>query len=397
MEYKMQRSTNQQQSGAVSLFVVIFSALLITIITVSFIRIMNQEQQAALTNDLSQSAYDSALAGVEDAKRVLLAAQEGDPRSKQAIEAKGCDTISRAGVVGETTTDSNRETIIQTETAGGAQANKLNQAYTCVIINMATNDYLAEMQADQSILVPLKAEDPISKVRISWLLQSKDDIGVNDAQAALESVSANVVGGNAKLPNAESWGESAPALMRAQIISPEQSADDRNFSLSDLDDSEVTQTVFLYPATAGSDSVNMASMNRRDDSGGNEPTPIACSIDSYRNGQYLCSTTLNLRREIPTNSEVAHLRLSALYNKSSVQIQLLNDSGDPVKFNGVQPMVDSTGRANDIFRRVESRLSLGLPDFAYPEAAVDIYGSLCKDFYVTDEEAGYAGEACKPY
>ena len=59
-----------QQTGVVSIFAVIFSALIMSILTVSFIRLMVVDQKQASDNDLSQSAYDAALAGVEDAKGV---------------------------------------------------------------------------------------------------------------------------------------------------------------------------------------------------------------------------------------------------------------------------------------------------------------------------------------
>jgi len=92
--------------------------------------------------------------------------------------------------------------------------------------------------------------------------------------------------------------------------------------------------------------------------------------------------------------------LTSLYNKSHFQVVLTNggapDTGGTniIKFKDVQPEVDSTGRANDIFRRVQSRENLYDTSFPYPDATIDITGNFCKDFGVTDSQ--YIAGSCTP-
>ena len=94
-------ANTHKQRGAASLFAVIFATLLLTVLTVGFIKLMILDQQQATNNNLSQGAYDAALAGVEDAKRVVRAAQTGNTAATQALVNFGdtCNVIRRSGVV----------------------------------------------------------------------------------------------------------------------------------------------------------------------------------------------------------------------------------------------------------------------------------------------------------
>ena len=371
-------SSKEQQRGAVSLFVVIFSALLLTVVTVSFMRVMMQEQRQSTDNDLSQSAYDSAQAGVEDAKRVVVACNQGNATACTAIRQNNCNTVSAAGITTESG-GANSETVLQTNTAGGRE---LNQAYTCVKIDTTSPDYLAELQEGQTLMIPLRAAGAVERIEIKWFKQEKDNVTPANASAALNTISTMA----GTLPKKASWPANGPALLNAQVIAPNAS-----FSVADLDASEVTQTVFLYPSRVGTNGIDLTGVRRDTPS---EPRLTRCNPAQYQNGGYLCTMTLDLVRTIPPASRVSYLRINGIYQGSSLQVVLRDAGGQVVRFDGVQFTVDSTGRANDVFRRVESRLSVAGGDFPYPAGAVELSGSLCKDFFVSSDSAG--GATCTP-
>jgi len=130
--------------------------------------------------------------------------------------------------------------------------------------------------------------------------------------------------------------------------------------------------------------------------GTDAPQPTKCNA-SFDTSQYACTTTITLPNPVGgnANNRTAFLRLTALYNAAHYSIRL-KSGGNYVNFNRVQPEVDSTGRANDVFRRVEARVELK-GDFTYPEAAIDMQGNLCKNFTVTDAEDGFNGTtSCTP-
>lgn len=388
-----------KQSGAVSLFVVIFAALLMTIVTIGFIQLMVKDQKQASSSDLSQSAYDSAQAGVEDAKRLLLLDQscrDGTAASTVNCAAIAsaltpvpgqneteCDTLSDAGIVGE----ANNETLIQQSV--GDNATKLDQAYTCVKVGVNTGNYEGRLEANKTTLVPITGVSSFDTVEVSWF--SREDVS---SSAATPNVTFPYQNGEVNLPRiGDQWQTTAPPLLRTQLVQMGGS-----FKLSDFDDQAGSgsnaNTLFLYPTPLGTANQSFALDARR--SPNNAPQLVHCE-DTFTDTSYICTATIALPAPIDGNvaNRNAYLRLTALYNGARFSIKL-KSGGSDVLFNRVQPEVDATGRANDVFRRVKARVELR-GDFAYPEAAIDMVGDLCKNFTITDAEDGYIpNSTCAP-
>ena len=388
---------NHKQKGAVSLFVVIFSALLITIITVGFIRLMIQSQMQATANDLSQSALDSAQAGAEDAKRAIVRYySEGCPVSGNAlcdaVDSGKCSTIQDSGLLGTGLDDSDGVRIKTDNTD-----NQLNQAYTCVKITLNTPDYVASLNKNTARFIRLQSDKPFTKVVVQWYSQQDFE----KAKQASGSVSASIgsdLGSDTGLPAQSSWLALRPALMRLQLL---QYTKGKPFTMADLNGRTDNSSLFLIPSQAGLSSTQFDTSQPA-----STPvlTPVTCdsSFPTGSAGQYACSAEITLPNPVSgdkTNRQ-AYLQVGAFYQNVTFRICLdtctnFNDPAHP-NFKGVQPVIDSTGRAGDYFRRVQSRVEFmgkGLPEI---DAAVDLTGSLCKSFGVSNNVGEYEPGGCNP-
>lgn len=382
------KKTNEQK-GAVSLFVVIFAALLITVVTVSFVRIMMQNQKQATAADLSQSAYDSAQAGVEDAKRALLRYQD--------ICSSGGDCASAKTQINSTTCNTAVDGLDDIDISGdevkiqNSSENALDQAYTCVKIDTQTDDYIGELGQDTSKVIPLVGTSGFNSIRVEWF-------SARDLHGSGTAVDTPSFTDGTPLLRQASWTSSAqqnrPSLMKAQLIEYSTSG----FNLSDFNSNTSTDgssnTLFLYPSNIVDTSKSFSSNVRITPATPNSPVLINCK-DSLSAGGYACSATLILPRTVNA-SQRAYLILKSFYKSTNFRVTLLN-SGSAVRFDGVQPAIDSTGRANDLFRRVQTRVEMIDTSFPYPQAEIDINGNFCKDFMITDDPDDYeSNPSCTP-
>lgn len=371
----------RREVGATALIIVMFFTLLLTVLSVGFIQLMVQERRASQDNELSQGAYDAALAGAEDGKRVLRACMNGDTRACTAINNNRCTTVSDAGLVVDS--PSQGGTVVQSVSNGSSSSTNgadFSQAYTCVVINRNTRDVKGILAEDSSNIKALRpvAGKSFDRIVISWFMQE-------DASASKAYLTSGVT---TPLTKRVSWNSNTPPIIRTQLM---QYADG-SLKMDDLDTTAGSSTVYLYPKYPGAaTSLSFANDNRR--SGTLTPSKIACSRDFLSNGGYACQATISLPTPVggSANNRVAFLRLTALYGSANYSLQLKNGS-EIVEFEGVQPAVDSTGRAADVYRRVVERVEVSdqaAIDSLYPRATVDTNSDFCKNFIVTADPADY--------
>ncbi len=369
------RNIQRADRGAVSIFVVVFTTLLITVVTVSFVQLMMREQQRATNADLSQSAYDAALAGVEDAKRALsLPGSSGQDLS-------ACNAI--ASVPGMNTVD-------DTEGQGrGIQVGSpsLRQWYSCVTVQTRTPDYQRTIGADELHLIQLKGVAPFDRIKIEWY--GKEDM---DGSTTIN------VGDGSEVPLDLAWPTTRPPVLEAQLMQTSGNLELSDFSHgSQTSIASNTNTLFLYPSTKTTAAPAFINDARIDPTG--SPEAVQCWTTPGTR-PYACSTTIHIPRPVggtKADRQNAFLKLVSRFKGTQYRITL-EDSAQPtgsqtVYFDGVQPEIDSTGRSGDLFRRVLARVEAGR--FPYPEAAVDVTDNFCKAFIVTNNRSDYSSQ-CTP-
>jgi Tfp pilus assembly protein PilX len=409
-------SMTKTKKGGASLYVVIFTTFLLSIIAVSFLRIMISEANQTTDYDLSQSAYDSALAGVEDAKVALLLyhdcvsrADTSSPTCQAAMALReqnsdqDCDIVRR--MLGRPVGD-DLETVIQSEAGSVEQGTgvSMDQAYTCVTMTENTNDYVGNMSNTNRVrLIPIRPVDAneVNWIRIKWF-SDNDTEGTNIATLpAHGNLHNNNRPDRTSVQNSNFFGNysdsdrNTPPVLEFQFLQT-----DLTFNLSQLDynNGAFTNrgTLVFVPNSNGTNSISNSStvgLAASADKAPNSPIPVQCTAS----GAWHCAMDVELPKPFNggnRNTSTSFIRLSLPYGQPTADFSIEMYDRNPadsnaklIRFNGVQAKIDSTGRANELFRRVETRVELVDTYFPIPEFLLNLSGAnedtIYKNFWVT--------------
>ena len=431
------RLKNKQKSGAASFYIVAFSTLILMIIATSFAVAIVAEVTRSANDDLSQSAYDAALAGIEDAKLSFMNYQncvntgisypDSLTNSNEVtcqdivywMNHPDCDMVGH--ILGRIGRDESGEVTVEEGSDTGE--NEMNQAYTCVTIKTKLDDYrasLSSLSPYRIIKVDLDSAhaNDIKQVKISWYLNggsmSLDYTNFLTSAGRVAFQPLNLV--NASTPPTIALGliQTTPSFTMTQLNGQTTSGQtDRAtmylvptgtaYSATPKTLAADATYIGVYDSTNNVNTLSAAQVAATNDLHKDLPFVVYCPEST--DAEYICSATINLPSPIGTtrSDDTFMLVVSLPYGQPETDFSLEflcadgTNCGTPVggggamgstsvaTLNGVQVLIDSTGRASDLFRRVEVRLEPADNTFTFPFYAVQVGEALEKDLTVTTE------------
>lgn len=342
----MNKRLSSAEEGIVSIIVTMIIMAVLSLIVVGFAQLARREQREALDKQLSTQAFYAAESGINDALRRI---EDGTLTDNKP------------------TCDSNGTPFSSTDILD----NNSGVAYTCLIIDRTPSRLeFGSITVDKSTVVPINPLDtstdpatpvPLQSLDISWNKSDNTGSGYYFGGAA-----ASIA-----FPNTTTWdgvtGGSAAGILRLDLI-----PSDGGLSRATLADR--MYTVFLYP---GDTAPITSSISYAENGGG-----LGGSVERIRcvanNNPRKCKVSIG---HLPSDTHY-YARITSIYDNASVVITGTDALGRQVSFKDGQYVIDSTGKAGDVLKRIRVHKSAGATDYRYPTYAINSVQSICKQLEV---------------
>jgi Tfp pilus assembly protein PilX len=380
---KMMKHKQTDQRGVAAILTVLFFTILMSVITLSFMRVAVLEQTQTLQEQLSKSAYAAAQSGIEDAKRAVeyCQANPSDTACNHLSDTK-CPGFFGDGSGHLLTGSSSLYSILGLQKVTGTNSiqvgdSSLNESYTCAVISKDTAGVRGQLNPENLVGSPssdfmeLKGTAQFTEARIYW-----DDTPADDGTFALPDQTVFGGGANARSVNAQWPGW--PALMRLMVL---QNRPTNGFDLSETKDGTQTRTYFVYPTSGGGSALQPFGSGATTDP--HQTSASYCSVNGViaaDNTVWACKAVI----DFDSSSDIArYLSLQAYYAQTDFVVELWNGATQ-ISFNNIRPTIDATGAAGGVYRRVQATVQQGSSNNSLQPVALDLNKRLCKNFRVTN-------------
>lgn len=342
--------------GMASILITLVTMIVVTLIVLGFAQIARREQGNTLDNQLSTQAFYAAETAVNDARNVIDNAVQDDatvPAKTQCNQdPTGTYPIPDPGDSG----------VILNSTTND------NVSYTCLLVNPTPSTMEKDGVEDNSWVVPVSQGDPMQPfdtVEIQWAPDPAVTSGSPgaDCPATLDTLGQATGANPAKTYNCK-FG-----ILRFDLVPTDGSLTGGSGAGSLLSEQ---LTAFVQPLNTSA--------------GPNTSIPYAASVGQANVVKAICTASYNHCTAYITGLSAASytLRINSLYSTSDVTVQALHGgtSGNAVPLNG-QVLVDATGDADGVLRRIQVRFSAYGNTGLEPRYALQSNSAICKRFFVT--------------
>lgn len=346
---KASQNTNANQ-GVVALITSIIVSLLLLVITTSGVALMTSELRQASDFDQSVKAYFAAEAGVEDAIAAIRRAAENSSKVADLTPSSpDCAPIN----------DKFEADPTPNELADGI-------SYTCQIVTLESDPISGKLDAEESVqfdLSDIGEDHPNFRVIVEWNQQVSSIGGDTDPQQ-ITGMPATFPPNSIDPDHPQYWPGRFPAVMEATFIE----FPDSSFRESDIDHN----TVVLKPSAGGA-----ARVSWQDTS--NPPREARCA--TAPEGGYNCRMEFTGFSANPASPDNYMLRLQTRYSQAHYRVTVVTNSGSSITIPKGQVLIDVTGQAGDVFRRVVVKIPLSAQPATNQVILAD--ESICKFFQVS--------------
>ena len=342
----------KDENGFASLVIAVILILVMSLTTIGFAELMRKETRSATDRHLSSQAFYAAETGINDAEKAIEAGYGADGSGKP-----------------------NCKPLEEGDTEAGAQYLKPNKnnvgteqgvSYTCLLINPTPDKivYTVGGQSKTMLITGVSSANPSQKVEIREMI-----IGWT---AKEEGNQGRFQGIGAGFKTASQWGNST-GVLRLGLTPLHTTNINRDALIND------TYTAFLYPfgrSTSAQPEVKNYADSRGDTGGSIHGGNCHRDNPADHNLPGECNVKIT-----GLNSANYLLSLRSIYTDLNVKIFAYDVNGQRVLFDGVQTVIDSTGKAQDVLRRIQvykpNRNSLTKTDFG-----LETTGSICKQLQI---------------
>lgn len=342
---------DKSQEGVVSLLVTMVLMIVVSLIALGFAQVARNNQGQQLNQQLSTQAFYAAESGVNDASEIISTAlSSSTPPSGSDLNRTTC-----------TDDPGYKDMYVPLQTSSYNVLNQTdNVEYTCILVNGDPSAIQTDIGTTSKI-IPINASSDISSIKLSWSTEGTS----SDPTAGCPTT--------AKLPQAAAFDNCGIGVLRVDLL-PVDGTAISNASASTLADE--TLTFFAVPTPGGAGA--SISYDGPDSSTANDDNliPAGC-VNTIPN----CTVTIVIPAAYQTHEQY-DMRVSSEYEGSDLAVTAASPTNPDLPLTGAQVLIDATGKAENVVRRIQVYVPIGIESNQLSDYAIESTDSICKRFMV---------------